>query len=235
MQGMRVKLFADGASIVEMIDVYKRNLVQGFTTNPTLMKKAGVRDYLRFTQEAIEALPDLPISFEVLSDEFPEMERQARKISGWGENVYVKIPITNARGDDATPLVERLSHDAVKINVTAVLTLEQVEACVAAFSGGASGIVSVFAGRIADTGRDPMPIMKKAVQIMRSCPNAEVLWASSRELLNIYQAESCNCHIITVTNDILKKLPLVGMDLRELSLETVRMFLADAAQAGFQL
>ena len=218
-----------------MVDVYKKGIVKGFTTNPTLMKKAGVSNYEDFAREALEAIWDLPISFEVFSDEFDEMERQAHKINNWGQNVFVKIPITNTRGEPSARLIERLSRDGIKVNVTAILTLEQVEAVSKAFSSATTAIVSIFAGRIADTGCDPMSIMREAVRILKRHSRVEVLWASSRELLNIFQAQACGCHIITVANDILKKLPLVGKDLAEHSLDTVKMFYADAVKAGFRI
>lgn len=235
MQPISIKIFADGASIQDMIDVYRKGLVKGFTTNPTLMQKAGICNYEEFAREVLRAIQDLPISFEVFADVFREMERQARKISHWGRNVFVKIPITNTRGESSVPLIGRLSRDGIKVNVTAILTLDQVESVSDVFPKETAGIVSIFAGRIADTGRDPMPIMREAVQILKYHPNVEVLWASSREILNIFQAELCGCHIITVTNDILGKLSLVGKDLTERSLETVRMFYADASRAGFRL
>jgi transaldolase len=231
----KIKLYADGADLNGMIEEYKKGIARGFTTNPTLMKKAGVKSYEEFAKAALKAIPDLPISFEVFSDDLPGMEREARKIAGWGKNVYIKIPVTNTKGESTTPLVKKLSHDGLKLNVTALLTLDQVKTVAKALSPDTPSIVSVFAGRIADTGRDPMPIMKDAVKILKSNPKAELLWASTRELLNLIQAESCGCHIITITNDILKKVPQVGKDLDQLSLETVQMFYSDAQSAGYKI
>lgn len=231
----RIKLFADGADLDGMVEEYKRGIASGFTTNPTLMRKAGVRSYEEFAKAALKAIPDLPISFEVFSDDFPGMEREARKIGGWGENVYIKIPVITTKGESTVPVVKRLSHEGLKLNVTAILTADQVGTVAKALSHDTPSIVSVFAGRIADTGRDPMPIMKASVEILKSNPKTELLWASTRELLNLVQAESCGCHIITITNDILKKMPLVGKDLHELSLDTVRMFYTDAQSAGYRI
>jgi transaldolase len=232
---LKVKLFADGADKVGMLEMYRKPFVKGFTTNPTLMRKAGVTDYRAFAREILEAIPDRPISFEVFSDDFDEMERQAREIATWGENVYVKIPITNTHREPAYDLVRSLSHEGVKVNVTAMMTLEQVRAVADALRSGAPSCVSVFAGRIADTGVDPMPIMAESVRILADVPGAELIWASPRELLNVFQADSVGCHIITATNDILKKLDLIGKDLADYSLDTVKMFFNDAAQAGFTL
>jgi transaldolase len=232
---LRVKIFADGASLEEMRVWAREPFVSGFTTNPTLMRQAGVRDYVRFAHEAVAAIPDRPISFEVFSDEFGEMESQARLIASWGANVYVKIPITNTRGESSAPLITRLSHSGVQVNVTAVLTLEQVSAAVAAVAGGAPAYVSLFAGRIADTGRDPIPIVERALSVLGHAPLAELIWASPREVLNIYQADAIGCHVITVTSDLLRKLPTAGKNLDEFSLETVRMFRDDAVRAGFSL
>jgi transaldolase len=230
-----IKLYADGADMEGMIEEYKKGIASGFTTNPTLMKKAGVKSYEEFAKAALKAIPDLPISFEVFSDNFSGMEQEARKIAGWAENVYIKIPVTNTKGESTAPLIKILSHDGLKLNVTAILTVDQVKTVAKALSPATPSIVSVFAGRIADTGVDPIPIMKESVKILKSNPKAELLWASTRELLNLIQAESCGCHIITITNDILKKVPLVGKDLRELSLETVQMFYNDAKGAGYKI
>jgi len=230
-----IKLYADGADMEGMIEEYNKGIASGFTTNPTLMKKAGVKNYDEFAKAVLKAIPDLPISFEVFSDDFSGMEREARKIACWGENVYIKIPVTDTKGESTAPLVKKLSHDGLKLNVTAILTVDQVKTVAKALSPATPSIVSVFAGRIADTGIDPMPIMKESVKILRSNPKAELLWASTRELLNLIQAESCGCHIITITNDILKKLPLVGKDLHELSLDTVQMFHSDAKAAGYKI
>jgi transaldolase len=200
-----------------------------------LMRKAGLTDYQSFARQVLAAIPDRPISFEVFSDEFAEMERQAREIATWGEHVYVKIPVSNTRREPAYELVRRLSHAGVKVNVTAIMTLEQVQAVTDALAGGAPSNISVFAGRIADTGRDPVPHLKAALEIMKAAPAAELIWASPRELLNVFQAHEIGCHIITVTNDILKKLSLVGKDLGDYSLETVKMFRDDAVAAGFRI
>jgi transaldolase len=232
---LKVKIFADGADLAGMLEMYRQPYISGFTTNPTLMNKAGIRDYRAFAHQVLEAIPDRPISFEVFSDEFPEMERQAMEIAGWGGNVYVKIPVTNSRREPAYDLVRRLSHAGVKLNVTALMTLAQVRHVVDAVAGGAPACVSVFAGRIADTGRDPLPLMAAAVELLRLAPGAELIWASPRELLNAFQADAIGCHIITVTNDILKKLALVGKDLDDYSLDTVKMFYDDAKKAGYRL
>ena len=232
---LKVKLFADGADKAGMLEMYANPLIKGFTTNPTLMRKAGISDYRAFAQEILDAIKDRPISFEVFSDEIAEMEQQAREIASWGENVYVKIPVTNTRREPMYDLVNRLSHAGVKVNVTAILTMEQVQMVTEALAGGAPSNISVFAGRVADTGRDPVPMMREAVSIMKQAPAAELIWASPRELLNVFQAESVGCHIITATNDILKKLSLVGKDLGDYSLETVQMFYNDAKSAGFNL
>jgi transaldolase len=218
-----------------MVDLYRQPHIKGFTTNPTLMRKAGVSDYRAFAAQILRAIPDRPISFEVFSDEFEEMERQALEIATWGQHVYVKIPVTNTRRDPAYDLVHRLSHSGVKVNVTAIMTLEQVRHVVDAVKGGEPSNVSVFAGRIADTGVDPVPLMAAAVALLRVAPSAELIWASPRELLNIFQADAIGCHIITVTNDILKKLSLVGKTLEDYSLDTVKMFYDDARAAGFSL
>ena len=232
---LSVKVFGDGADLDSMLELYRNPYIKGFTTNPTLMRKAGISDYRGFARQVLKAIPDRPISFEVFSDEFPEMERQARDIASWGENVYVKIPVTNTRRESACELVRRLSHSGVKVNVTALLGLDQVRDVAQAVACGAPACVSVFAGRIADTGRDPVPLMAAAVELLRMAPNAELIWASPRELLNIFHADAVGCHIITVTHDILKKLSLVGRDLGDYSLDTVKMFYADAKQAGFVL
>jgi transaldolase len=209
--------------------------VAGFTTNPTLMREAGVTDYTAFARDILSAIPDRPISFEVFSDDLAEMERQARVIAGWGENVVVKIPITNTRGEATTRVVQRLAQAGISLNVTALMTLEQVAATAATVRGGAPCLVSVFAGRVADTGRDPVPHMAAALDILRSAPNAELVWASPREVLNIFQADAIGCHIITVTHGLLAKLAAVGKDLNEFSLDTVKMFHDDARQAGYHV
>jgi len=233
-RGMGIKVFADGADTVGMLEMYENPLISGFTTNPTLMRKAGVTDYLAFAKAVVKAIPDKPISFEVLSDEFEEMERQARVLAELGENVFVKVPVMNTRGTFAGPLVRRLTTEGVKVNVTALLSIEQVTS-VAECLGDAPAYVSVFAGRVADTGRDPVPLMTDALNLLRPRPNVELIWASPRELLNIVQAAEIGCHVITATNDILRKLSLVGKDLHEYSLETVKMFHDDARDAGFEL
>jgi transaldolase len=232
---LSVKIFADGADLAGMLEMYRLPYIKGFTTNPTLMHKAGIRDYRGFARQVLDAIPDRPISFEVFSDDFGEMERQAREIAGWGELVYVKIPVTDTKRRPSYDLIRRLSVAGVKINVTALMTLEQVSRVAEAVAGGAPSCVSVFAGRIADTGHDPLPLMATAVELLRAAPAAELIWASPRELLNIFHADSVGCHIITVTNDILKKLSLVGKSLDDYSLDTVKMFHADAAKAGFEL
>lgn len=230
-----MKIFADGADKEGMLELYKNHLIKGFTTNPTLMRKAGITDYRCFAHEIIQLIPDRPISFEVFADEFPEMERQALEMASWGQNVYVKIPITNTRGQPSNDLVCRLAHSGVKLNVTALMTLDQVRNISACLGGGPSSYVSVFAGRIADTGRDPAPIMAAAVELLRPYPNIELIWASPRELLNIFHANAVGCHIITVTHDVLSKICLIGKDLHEHSLDTVRMFYDDGLTAGYVL
>jgi transaldolase len=232
---LRTKIFADGAELAGMLELYRQPYIKGFTTNPTLMRKAGITDYRQFARQVLDAIPDRPISFEVFSDEFADMERQARDIATWGEHVYVKIPVTNTRREPAFDLIHRLAHAGVKVNVTAIMTLSQVRSVVDALTGGEPSNVSVFAGRIADTGTDPVPIMKEAVEILRAEPKAELIWASPRELLNLFQADAIGCHIVIVTRDILKKLPLVGKDLDNYSLDTVEMFYEDARAAGYSL
>jgi transaldolase len=232
---LQIKIFADVADKAGMLEMYRNPIIRGFTTNPTLMRKAGVRDYEAFAREVLDSIPDRPISLEVLADEFSEMEAQARTIAGWADNVFVKIPVTNTKGASSAELVHRLTHDGIQLNVTALMTLHQVRTVAEALSGGAPASVSVFAGRIADTGRDPMPVMAAAVEMLREDPNAELIWASPRELLNVFQADAIGCHIITATNDILKKLTLLGKDLSDYSLETVKMFYSDAVASGFAL
>lgn len=232
---LKVKIFADGADKAGMLEMYAKPYIHGFTTNPTLMHKAGLTDYRAFAKEILAAIPDRPISFEVFADDFREMERQAREIATWGEHVYVKIPVTNTRREPSYDVVHRLSHAGVKLNVTAILALDQVRDVVNALGGGAPSCVSVFAGRIADTGVDPLPIMTASLELLKLAPGAELIWASPRELLNIFQADAIGCHIITVTNDILRKLSLVGKDLGDYSLDTVKMFFEDGRKAGFTL
>ena len=232
---LRTKIFADGADRAGMLEMARKPFISGLTTNPTLMRKAGITDYRAFAKDVLSAVRDKPISFEVFCDEFGEMERQAREIASWGDNVYVKIPVTNCQGEGAYTLIRRLAKAGVKQNVTALMTLSQVRDVSAALGDGPASCVSVFAGRIADTGRDPVPIMAAAVEVLRPFPNQELIWASPRELLNIFQADAIGCHIITVTGDVLKKLELVGKDLAEYSLDTVKMFYSDAKAAGFTL
>ncbi len=232
---VRIKVFADGADVESILQLAADPRIAGFTTNPTLMHSAGVSDYEGFARKVLGHVTDRPISFEVFSDDWGEMERQARRIAGWAQNVYVKIPVTNTQGESSAPLVKHLSSDGISLNVTAILSLRQVETVVEAMAGAGAGIVSVFAGRIADTGIDPVPVMSEALTILQAHPALELLWASPREVLNIVQADRIGCHIVTVTPDILKKLPMLGRDLDQLSLDTVRMFRDDAVAAGFFL
>ena len=236
LENLPIKIFADGADLEGIIDLYRKPYIKGLTTNPTLMRKVGVTDYEAFARSVLESVTDKPISFEVFSDEFPEMRRQALKIRDWQDNVYVKIPITNTRGDSALPLITELCAEGVKLNITAILTREQVQGVAKAVNREIPCVASVFAGRVADTGVDPMPLMKDSLQMLRDLPQAELLWASVREVLNIFQAAQCGCDIVTVPHDILDKVAkLGGMDLAELSLDTVRMFHKDAVAAGFKL
>jgi len=232
---LRVKLFADGADLPGILEMAALPHISGFTTNPTLMRKAGIADYEAFAHDVLRHVTDRPISFEVFSDEFDEMERQARRIAAWGENVFVKIPVTNTRAESAVPLVRRLAAEGVRLNVTALMTVAQVRDVAAALAPDVPAYVSLFAGRIADTGRDPIPYVRESVQVLAETPRAELIWASPRELLNVFQADAAGCQVITATNDILKKLSNVGKDLDAYSLETVRMFHDDAASAGFRL
>ncbi len=232
---LNIHVYADGANKVDMVNRYKEGLVKGFTTNPTLMAKAGIKDYEAFAKDIVSAIPNRPISFEVFSDEFPEMKRQAAKIATWGEYVNVKIPITNTKGYSAIPLIEELLKEGVKLNVTAVFTKEQIDGLKKVIRSIDDVIISVFAGRIADAGQDPVPIMKYAVDLFKDQPNTKILWASSREAYNIIQAEECGCHIITVTDDLIKKMESFGKDLKDFSLDTVKMFYNDATKAGFRL
>jgi transaldolase len=230
---LKVKIFADGADAPEMLEMYSKPFIKGLTTNPTLMRKAGISNYRAFAREILAQIRDKPLSFEVVCDEFAEMERQALEISGWADNVYVKIPVTNTRGEASYALIRRLASRGVKLNVTAIMTLVQVREVVSALNPEVASFVSVFAGRIADTGVDPLPLMANAVQMLKTRPTAELIWASPREVLNIFHADSIGCHVVTATRDILKKLPLVGYNLDEYSLDTVRMFYRDALAAGF--
>ena len=233
---LKVKIFADGADKKGMLELNANPLITGMTTNPTLMRKAGLTDFEAFARNVLQSITSKPLSLEVFSDEFPEMKRQALKIGGWAKNVYVKIPITNTRGESSLPLVKELAAEGVKLNVTAILTLEQVAGVAKALSPNLPSIVSVFAGRIADTGVDPIPQMIESKKILAGLPQAELLWASVREVLNIFQANDCGCHIVTATHDVLAKaLKMAGMNLGELSLDTVKMFANDARAAGFSL
>lgn len=235
LDNLHVKIYADGADKTGMLEMYRQPYIKGFTTNPTLMRQAGITDYAAFAREILQAIPDRPVSFEVFSDEFSEMERQAHVIAQWGASVYVKIPVTNTRRESAVSLIRRLAGAGIQLNVTALMTLAQVREVSAALAGGASSYVSIFAGRIADTGRDPMPLMAAAVELLRPYPNLELIWASPRELLNLFHADAVGCHIITMTNDLLKKLNLIGKDLDDFSLDTVKMFYDDAAKARYTL
>jgi len=232
---LKVKIFGDGADLAGMLELASLPYIKGFTTNPTLMRKAGVPDYEQFAADVLKRIKQLPVSFEVFADDEATMEVQARHIASWASNVYVKIPVTNTKREPMYNLIRRLSHEGIQINVTAMMTLGQVREVGRALRGGAASNVSIFAGRVADTGRDPVPIMREALAILRDTPEAELIWASPRELLNIFQADEIGCHIITVTNDILAKLKLVGRDLGDFSLDTVQMFHNDAAKAGYQL
>jgi transaldolase len=232
---LTIQLFADGADIKVMTELYKSGVVKGFTTNPTLMHKIGLSDYPAFSKEVLKAIPDKGVSFEVFSDDAEGMEADARVIASWGKNVFVKIPVTNTKGESMAPLIKKLAAEGVQLNVTAILTLQQVETVCASLKSGVASIVSVFAGRVADTGVDPMPLMREALKHCRKLDKCELLWASTRELLNLFQAQACGCDIITVTPDILKKLSMVGKDLGELSLDTVKMFRNDALSAGFKI
>jgi transaldolase len=235
LEDLDVKIFADGADKSDMLDMYAQPYIKGLTTNPTLMRKAGISDYSGFCKEILSQIKDKPISFEVFSDDFHDMERQALEIASWGDNVYVKIPITNTKREVSCELIERLAKRSVKLNVTAILTLQQVKDVINSINPEVPSYVSVFAGRIADTGRDPVPIMAAAVEMLKAVPKSELIWASPRELLNIFQADQIGCHVITVTRDILRKLPLIGYSLDTYSLETVKMFHQDAVASDFKL
>jgi transaldolase len=232
---LKTKIFADGADLAGILEMYRNPFIKGFTTNPSLMRKAGVTDYETFAKDVLSIIHDRPISFEVFSDDFTEMYRQALKIASWGDNVYVKMPITNTKGESALNVIRSLALAGVKQNVTALMTLAQIETVIPMLSQGPSAYISVFAGRIADTGRDPLPFMQTALKLMHPYPQLELIWASPRELFNILQAHNIGCHIITVTNDIIKKMHLVGKDLQQFSLETVQLFYDDAVKAGFTL
>jgi len=236
LKDLKVKLFADGADKAGMLQLNANPLIKGMTTNPTLMRKAGLHDYEAFAHEILQHITEKPISFEVFSNEFPEMRRQALKIKDWAKNVYVKIPITNTRGESSLPLARELANEGVKLNITAILTLEQVSGVAKALNPKVPSVVSVFAGRIADTGVDPMPHMRECKKILAGLPQAELLWASVREVLNIFQADACGCAIVTVPHEILAKaMKMVGLDLKQVSLDTVKTFDADAKAAGFSL
>ena len=232
---LKIKLFADGADINGIMEMYSNPLISGFTTNPTLMNKIGIENYEAFAKDLLSRIQDRSVSLEVFADEFDEMERQALKIASWGKNIAVKIPVTNTRGESSAPLIKKLASSGVTLNITAILSLDQIKKVSEALSYDTPAIVSVFAGRIADTGIDPVPLMSEGVKILSDNPNAELLWASPRELLNVFQADEIGCQIITATNDILKKLSLVGKDLTEYSRETVEMFRRDAVAAGYNI
>ena len=234
-EDLKVQIFADGADKASMLEMYAKPYIKGFTTNPTLMNKVGITDYRAFCKDILTHIKDKPLCFEVFSDDFAEMERQAMEIASWGDNVYVKIPVTNTKQETCYTLVKKLVGSKIKINVTAITTLTQVRDVVAALNPIVPSYVSIFAGRVADTGRDPVPMMAAAVEMLKVAPAAELIWASPRELLNIFQADDVGCQVITVTNDILKKLSLVGYDLDAYSLDTVKMFYNDAVAAGFKL
>lgn len=236
LSSLKIQIYADGADKAGILDLYGKPYIKGLTTNPTLMKKAGITDYEAFARDILQTVTAKPISLEVFADDFPEMKRQALKIAGWGANVYVKIPITNTRAESALPLIRELAQEGVRLNITAILTLEQVRGVAAALNSDVPSVVSVFAGRIADTGVDPMPLMRASREILAGQPRAELLWASVREVLNIIQAEQCGCDIVTVTHDVLAKAAkMLGTDLAALSLDTVKMFANDAASAGYKL
>jgi transaldolase len=232
---LKVKIFADGADLDGMIAMYSNLIIKGFTTNPTLMKAAGITDYTAFAHKVLKAIPDRPVSFEVFADDPSEMKEQAHQIASWGKNINVKIPVTTTAGQFLGPLIKELSHAGISVNVTAVFTLQQVHAIAEALNPSTPAIVSVFAGRVADSGIDPVPLMREAAKMLEHLPKADLLWASPRELLNIFQADQVGCGIITVTNDLLKKLALVGKDQHEYSLETVKMFYNDAQKVGYTI
>jgi transaldolase len=234
-ENLRVKVFADGADKNKMLEMYEKPFIKGLTTNPTLMRKAGIVNYREFCKDILDSIKDKPISFEVFSDSFDEMEHQALEIASWGKNVYVKIPIINTKKEVCYSLVKKLTQQKVKVNVTAIMTLEQVENVVAVLDPVIPSYVSVFAGRIADTGYDPVPLMKSSVEALKKAPASELIWASPRELLNIFQAEAVGCHVITVTDEILNKLKFIGYDLEQYCLDTVKMFYSDAIAAGYKL
>jgi len=232
---LKIQLYADGADLQDMIEMASKPFISGLTTNPTLMRKAGILDYASFAKQVLTEVKEKPISFEVFSDDLEEMKRQALELASWGSNVYVKIPVTNTQGLTTAPVIEYLTSMGIKVNVTALMTIKQVKKVVSVLNPEIESCISVFAGRIADTGIDPMPLMKNCVQEMSILPNSKLIWASPRELLNVFQAESIGCHIITATSDILNKLSLVGYDLEKYSLDTVKMFYQDAKSAGYEI
>ena len=234
-EDLKVKIFSDGADKEDMLDMASKTFIRGLTTNPTLMKKAGIKDYEAFAKDILSTIKEKPISFEVFSDDFDEMEKQAMKITSWADNVYVKIPVTNTKKESSKELIKRLIEKKVKLNITAIMTLDQVKTVLSVLDNKVPSIISVFAGRIADTGKDPIPLMKECLTEMKINPKSELLWASPRELLNIIQADQIGCHIITVTKDVIKKLKLVNYNLEDYSLDTVKMFYKDAVDAGFKI
>ena len=234
-EDLKVKIFSDGADKEDMLDMASKTFIRGLTTNPTLMKKAGIKDYEAFAKDILSTIKEKPISFEVFSDDFDEMEKQAMKITSWADNVYVKIPVTNTKKESSKKLIKRLVEKKVKLNITAIMTLDQVKTVLSVLDNKVPSIISVFAGRIADTGKDPIPLMKECLTEMKINPKSELLWASPRELLNIIQADQIGCHIITVTKDVIKKLKLVNYDLEDYSLDTVKIFYKDAVDAGFKI
>ena len=234
-EDLKVKIFSDGADKEDMLDMASKTFIRGLTTNPSLMKKAGIKDYEAFAKDILSTIKEKPISFEVFSDDFDEMEKQAMKITSWADNVYVKIPVTNTKKESSKELIKRLVEKKVKLNITAIMTLDQVKTVLSVLDNKVPSIISVFAGRIADTGKDPIPLMKECLTEMKINPKSELLWASPRELLNIIQADQIGCHIITATKDIIKKLKLANYDLEDYSLDTVKMFYKDAVDAGFKI
>ena len=234
-EDLKVKIFSDGADKKDMLDMASKTFIKGLTTNPSLMKKAGIKDYEAFAKDILSTIKEKPISFEVFSDDFDEMEKQAMKITSWADNVYVKIPVTNTKKESSNELIKRLVEKKVKLNITAIMTLDQVKTVLSVLDNKVPSIISVFAGRIADTGKDPVPLMKECLTEMKINPKSELLWASPRELLNIIQADQIGCHIITATKDIIKKLKLANYDLEDYSLDTVKMFYKDAVDAGFKI
>ncbi len=233
-EDLKVKIFYDGSDKKDMLDMNNKNFIKGFTTNPSLMKKAGINNYKSFAKDILGTIKEKPISFEVFSDDFYEMEKQAMEIASWSNNVYVKIPITNTRKKNSKELIKRLTKKKVKLNITALMTLEQIKSILPVLNKDVPNIISVFAGRIADTGRDPIPLMTNCLKEIKINPKSELLWASSRELLNIFQADQIGCHIITISKDIIKKIQMVGYDLEEYSLDTVKTFYEDSVKASFK-